>query len=97
MFLSYRVFGSIKKAVLGMAFRQKVLGREDVLRNRRVLETIGQRYTTEGDDEGMDEVMARWMVDLDLALTDPEHAQGGRLAEQFDQMSEPRRDEDEGE
>ncbi|KAI1009715.1 hypothetical protein LB504_002987 [Fusarium proliferatum] len=93
LFLSYRVFGSIAKGILGMAFRENVLSHQEFCRYLCRLKTIGKRYKVKGDDDDDDDnglrgVMAEWMVDLNLALTDPEHAQGGKLAEQTDRIGE---------
>jgi hypothetical protein len=82
--LSFRVFGSITRGVLGMAVRQGAIEQHQVRRARRRLKKIEQHFLL---DIGSDEIMARWMVDLDLAVTDPIHAEGGKLAEDFDRMS----------
>ncbi|EXA32174.1 hypothetical protein FOVG_16550 [Fusarium oxysporum f. sp. pisi HDV247] len=82
--LSFRVFGSITRGVLGMAVRQGAIEQHQVRRARRRLKKIEQHFLL---GISSDEIMARWMVDLDLAVTDPIHAQGGKLAEDFDRMS----------
>ncbi|CZR43818.1 uncharacterized protein FPRO_07265 [Fusarium proliferatum ET1] len=88
LFMSYRVFGSITKGILGIAIREKVLSHQELCRYLGRLKTIGERYKVKDDDNEMSGVMAKWIIDLDLALTDPELAQGGKLAEQTDRMSE---------
>ncbi|SCN96599.1 related to nitrate assimilation regulatory protein nirA [Fusarium fujikuroi] len=88
LFMSYRVFGSIAKGILGIAIREKALSHQELRRYLRRLKTIGERYKAKDDDNEMSGVMAKWVVDLNLALTDPERAQGGKLAEQTDRMSE---------
>lgn len=87
-FMSYRAFSSITKGILGIAIREKVPSHQELCRYLGNLKIIGERYKVKDDDNEMSGVMAKWMVDLNLALTDPEHAQGGKLAEQTDRMSE---------
>jgi hypothetical protein len=53
---------------------------------RRRLQDIKQRFVLAGEES--DVVRASWMLNLDLAVTDSVHSQGGRLAEEFDRMDE---------
>ena len=91
--MSYKVFGAITKGIMRMAIRQGSIEQTKVRRVRRRLKETEQRFMT--DDKNTDEIMARWMVDLDLAVTNSVEAQGGRLAKEFDRMSELAPDEDE--
>ncbi|OBS25978.1 hypothetical protein FPOA_06510 [Fusarium poae] len=86
MFLSFRIFGCIKKAVLVMAFYQGVLDQDEMHRNRGVLEAIYQRYVADEGDQKMEETNTGWIVDLDLEIMDPESAKAISLAEQFDML-----------
>lgn len=86
LFMSYKVFGSITKGIIKMAIRQGSIEQTQVRRVRRRLRETEQRFLVDG--RSTDEMMAMWMVDLDLAVTNPLGAQGGRLAKEFDRMSE---------
>lgn len=68
-----------------MAIRKGILeeSRADQIRCR--LEEIGHRH--ELGNKGS-EVMASWVLNLDLAVPDLVYAQGGKLAEEFDGMGE---------
>ena len=93
LFMLYKVFGAITKGIMRMAIRQGSIEQTQVRRVRRRLKEIEQRFMA--DDTSTDEMMARWMVDLDLAVTNSVEAQGGRLAKEFDRMSELTHDEGE--
>ncbi|GKU06616.1 nitrate assimilation regulatory protein nira [Fusarium langsethiae] len=84
--MSYRVFGAITKGIISMAIRQGSIERTQVRRARRRLRETGKRFVV--DDSSTDEMMAKWMVDLDLAVTNSVEAQGGKLAREFDRMSD---------
>lgn len=93
LFMSYKVFGSITKGIMRMAIRQGSIEQMQVRRVKRQLRETEQRFMT--GDRCTDEIMAKWMVDLDLAVTNAVEAQGGRLAKEFDRMSELTPGEDE--
>ncbi|KAI9166379.1 hypothetical protein HJFPF1_02479 [Paramyrothecium foliicola] len=79
LFSSYRVFDDIVKGVLGMGVQQTVVGRHMVQRVFCELEMIGKRYEAEPrDDNRLEET--KWVIDLDLALTDLVGAQASTLA-----------------
>ncbi|KAH6884449.1 hypothetical protein B0T10DRAFT_410007 [Thelonectria olida] len=84
---SFRAFGLIVKALLGMALEHNAITPEEVKRVRRELKELGQPYEDTnplGEDRGVE--VASWIINLDLALTDPEAAQGSNLAARFDSM-----------
>jgi hypothetical protein len=85
LFLSYRISGTIVKGVAAMAIGKGILEQTRASQIRVGLEEIGQRHDL--GNEGS-EVMASWVLDLDLAVTDLVHAQGGILARRFDGMGE---------
>ncbi|KAH7261612.1 hypothetical protein BKA59DRAFT_497753 [Fusarium tricinctum] len=85
LFLSYRISGTIVKGVAAMAIGKGILEQTRASQIRVGLEEIGQRHDL--GNEGS-EVMASWVLDLDLAVTDLVHAQGGILAKRFDGMGE---------
>jgi hypothetical protein len=85
LFLSYRISGIIVKGIAGMAIEEGILEESRASQIRGRLEEIGQGR--ELGNKGS-EVMASWVLDLDLAVTDLVHAQGGKLAEKFDGMGE---------
>jgi hypothetical protein len=78
--------GITVKGITGIAIRQGVVEQSQVRHARRRLQDIKQRFVLA--DEESDVVRASWMLDLDLAVTDSVHAQGSRLAEEFDRMAE---------
>ncbi|KAM0395519.1 hypothetical protein ACHAQC_005375 [Fusarium culmorum] len=86
LFMSYKVFGAIAKGVMSMAIRQGSIEQTQVRRVRRRLKETGKRFVV--DDSSTDETMAKWMIDLDLAVTNSVEAQGGKLAREFDEMIE---------
>ncbi|KAG8666795.1 hypothetical protein FPOAC1_011612 [Fusarium poae] len=86
LFMSYKVFGAIAKGVMSMAIRQGSIEQTQVRRVRRRLKETGKRFVV--GDNSTDETMAKWMLDLDLAFTNSVEAQGGKLAREFDRMSE---------
>lgn len=81
LFLSYRVSGTIVKGIAAMAIRKGIMEESRARQIRGRLEEIGQ--SRELGHKGS-EVMASWVLDLDLAVTNLVSAQGGRLAEEFD-------------
>jgi hypothetical protein len=93
LFMSYKVFGSMVKGIMQMAVRHGSIEPTQAWRVKRRLKAIEQRFMT--DNRSDDETMARWVVDLDLAVTNFPEAQGGRLAKEFDRMSEMTHDENE--
>lgn len=86
LFMSYKVFGAIAKGVMSMAIRQGSIEQTQVRRVRRRLKESEKLFVV--DDSSTDETMAKWMLDLDLAVTNSAEAQGGILAREFDEMIE---------
>ncbi|EKJ69927.1 hypothetical protein FPSE_09877 [Fusarium pseudograminearum CS3096] len=86
LFMSYKVFGAIAKGVMSMAIRQGSIEQTQVRRVRRRLKETEKLFVV--DDSSTDETMAKWMIDLDLAVTNSVEAQGGKLAREFDEMIE---------
>lgn len=84
LFMSYKVFGAIAKGVMSMAIRQGSIEQTQVRRVRRRLKESEKLFVV--DDSSTDETMAKWMLDLDLAVTNSAEAQGGILAREFDEM-----------
>ncbi|KAM0202653.1 hypothetical protein ACHAPA_009393 [Fusarium lateritium] len=78
LYLSYRVSGTIVKAIAGMAIHNGVLDKDQAIDIRRRLEETAGRFEMDT------QVVGSWLVDLDLAVTDSASAQGGKLAEDFD-------------
>jgi hypothetical protein len=93
LFMSYKVFGSMVKGIMQMAVRHGSIEPTQVRRVKRRLKATEQRFMT--DNRSEDEIMARWVVDLDLAVTNLPEAQGCRLAKEFDRMSGMTHDENE--
>ncbi|KAH6968089.1 hypothetical protein DER45DRAFT_606824 [Fusarium avenaceum] len=85
LFLSYRVSGTVVKGIAAMAIGKGILEESQASQIRVRLGEIGQHR--ELGEKGS-EVMASWILDLDLAVTDLVQAQGGKLAERFDGMGE---------
>jgi hypothetical protein len=84
---SFRVFGSIVKALLGMAMDHGAITAAEARRVRSELQELGQVYQPMRplkEDNGAE--VANWIINLDLAVTDPEAAQGSNLAARFDSM-----------
>ncbi|KAM0420645.1 hypothetical protein ACHAPT_011561 [Fusarium lateritium] len=85
LYASFRVFGSIAKAILGIAVEHGALGASEARRITNELEELGHHHTVVkrlGDGREV----ANWIIDLDLAMTDPEAAQGSNLAERFQEL-----------
>lgn len=82
---SFRVFGSVAKAILGIAIENGALRTSEARRITKELEVLGHHHTAI-KPLGDGREMASWIVDLDLAITDPEAAQGGNLAERFQEL-----------
>lgn len=80
LYLSYRVSGTIVKAIAGMAIRNGVLNKEHTVDIRRRLEETARRWEVEP------QVVGSWIIDLDLAVTDSAGAQASKLAEDFDHI-----------
>jgi hypothetical protein len=78
LYLSYRVSGTIVKAIAGMAIRNGVLDKGQAIDIRRRLDETGRRFEIDT------RVVVSWIVDLDLAVIDSAGAQGSKLAEEFD-------------
>ncbi|KAJ4320121.1 hypothetical protein N0V84_006008 [Fusarium piperis] len=82
---SFSVFGSIAKAILGIAIENGALRASEVRRITNELEVLGRHHTAV-KPLGDGREVVNWIVDLDLAVTDPEAAQGGNLAERFQEL-----------
>ena len=79
LYLSYRISGTMVKAIVGMAIRNGALENYQAVDIRRRLGETATRFE-------MDTWVVRsWIIiDLDLAASDSAGAQGGKLAEDFD-------------
>ncbi|RSM00867.1 hypothetical protein CDV31_011620 [Fusarium ambrosium] len=85
LYASFRVFGSIAKAVLGVAIEHGALRTSEARRITNELEELGRHHTV-AKPLGDGREVANWIIDLDLAVTDPEAAQGSNLAEKFQEL-----------
>ncbi|KZL70449.1 C6 transcription factor, partial [Colletotrichum tofieldiae] len=82
LYVSFPVFGSIAQGMVGMALRQAAIRTGKAA---RVLRQLGEIEKQHAASQGMtDKVEARWIIDFDLAMTDPEAAQGRNLVEQLE-------------
>ncbi|KAK1987714.1 hypothetical protein LZ30DRAFT_579556 [Colletotrichum cereale] len=82
LYVSFPVFGSIAQGITGMALRSAAIRTE---RAARVLRQLGEIEKQHGANQGMtDKAEARLIIDFDLAMTDPEAAQGRNLVEQLE-------------
>lgn len=85
LYSSFRVFGSIAKALLGMALESGAMKPREAKRVEAALEQRSRQYSAVGRlGEGKE--VANWIINLDLALTDPEAAQGSSLAARFQEL-----------
>ncbi|KAI8673520.1 Zn(2)-C6 fungal-type domain-containing protein [Fusarium keratoplasticum] len=85
LYASYRVFGSIAKAILGIAIEHGALRTSEARRITNELEDLGRHHTAI-KPLGDGREVANWVIDLDLAMTDPKAAQGSNLAERFQEL-----------
>ncbi|KAF5023169.1 hypothetical protein F66182_4773 [Fusarium sp. NRRL 66182] len=86
LYVSFRVFGSIARAVLGIALERRALNASDSRRIQQELDDLGRHHAAirrVGDGREI----SNWIVDLDLSMVDPEAAQGGKLAEKFQSLA----------
>ncbi|GJD05294.1 C6 transcription factor [Colletotrichum higginsianum] len=75
LYVSFPVFGSVAQGMVGMAIRHEAIPAEKAAGVLRRLDEIARRRAA---GQGMtDKAEARWIVDFDLAMTNPEAAQGG--------------------
>ena len=81
LYASYRVTATIARGLLSMAMRDSVLNVSEVSAINRRLEEVGRNYPMAEDPK------ASFILDLDLAVTDPGAAQVDTLAEKFEEMS----------
>ncbi|KAJ4269676.1 hypothetical protein NW762_001344 [Fusarium torreyae] len=82
LYVSFRVFGSIAKAMLSIALEHGALEAAESRRIKDELEELGRHHAvTRRLGDGRE--VATWIIDLDLAITDPEAARGSELAERF--------------
>ena len=81
LYLSYRISGTMVKAIAGMAIRNGALENDQLIDICRRLEETARRFEMDT------QVVRSWaIIDLDLAVTDSAGAQGGKLAEDFNSM-----------
>lgn len=85
LFPSYPISGTVIKGIAAMAIGKGILEKGQASQIHGRLEEIGQHRELGNNGS---EVMASWVLDLDLAVTDLPQARGGRLAEEFDGMRE---------
>ncbi|KAK2033539.1 hypothetical protein LX32DRAFT_553579, partial [Colletotrichum zoysiae] len=84
LYVSFPVFGSITQGIMGMALRNAAMRTE---RAAQLLRQLGEIEKQHRANQGMtDKAEARCIVDFDLALTDPEAAQGRNLVEQLEEL-----------
>ncbi|EFQ32816.1 hypothetical protein CGRA01v4_07741 [Colletotrichum graminicola] len=84
LYVSFRVFGPIAQGIMSMALRNAAIPAEKAA---RVLRQLGKIEKQHNASQGMaDKAETRCIVDLDLALTDPEAAQGQNLVEQLAEL-----------
>jgi hypothetical protein len=81
---SFRVFEAIAQALLGMALQKNVISVDEAKSIARDLKDLSRHHVPIDGVEDQDQ--ARWIIDLDLGVTDPTAAQGGNLAEQFQSL-----------
>ncbi|GKT47621.1 uncharacterized protein ColSpa_07802 [Colletotrichum spaethianum] len=82
LYVSFPVFGSIAQGMVGMALRHAAIRTGKAA---RVLKQLGAIEKQHAANQGMtDKTEARWIIDFDLAMTDPEAAQGRNLAERLE-------------
>lgn len=83
---SFRVFKSVAEGLLGMALQRRVIDIDKVNLVHRELVSLGRHHVPhrKADDDGVEG--ARWIIDIDLATTDPNAAQGANLAERFQEL-----------
>jgi hypothetical protein len=87
LYASFRVFGSVAEGLLGMALRRGVMDADDAGRIAGELLELGRHHAVAfGVPSGEEPVAALWIIDFDLAMTDPEAAQAGSLAEEFQEL-----------
>ena len=83
--VSFRVFDSITKGLMGMALQRQALSIDEAKRVETALRTLSNLHAAiEQLDDG--QIVAKWMVDLELALTDPNAAQGSSLVDGFEKL-----------
>lgn len=83
--VSYRVFGAIAKGLLGMALQHGLISKHHATRVARNLDLLKQLHTAT-DRLADGRTVAHWVIDLDLALKDPEGARGTNLEGQFHRL-----------
>ncbi|OLN95227.1 hypothetical protein CCHL11_08122 [Colletotrichum chlorophyti] len=74
----------LARGMVGMALRRAVIKPSKAKRVLRELQQVvlGHDLAQQRNDKAE----ARWLIDLGLAITDPEAAQGWRIAEQLEQL-----------
>jgi len=83
---SFRVFETIARAFLGMALRQGVINVREGNDTAAKLQELGRHHVTIDDQEAAPRDGVRWIVDMDLSVTDPSAAKGSQLAEHFQRI-----------
>jgi len=79
---SFRAFGVVTHAILSMALQYSVVSLDEARDIAAELDILSRRHAQIEDDESRDG-RSRWIIDLDLGVTDPFAAQGGSLADRF--------------
>lgn len=77
---SYRESWSVTRALLSMSLKRGAIGSEEARRIKKEMIELGQHHGHEVEGE------TNWMMDLELAMSDPSAAQVSRLANQFDEL-----------
>jgi hypothetical protein len=91
LYFSYRVFGSVAKGMLALAFQSGALSIEEINRYSNELAILRTSHHGISQLDDKPEV-AVWIVDLEGAVEDPTSAQGTNLSTKFEELGlvEPR-------
>lgn len=91
LYFSYRVFGSVAKGMLAMAFENGAVSIEEINRYSSELAVLQKSHHVISQLDDKPEV-AVWIVDLEGAVEDPYAAQGTNLSRKFEELGliEPR-------
>ncbi|KAK5999162.1 Notoamide biosynthesis transcriptional activator notL'-like protein [Cladobotryum mycophilum] len=85
LYSCYRVFNSIGKGFLGMAFQRGAINAQDAKRIRKEMKVLGKSHSAV-DELANGQTIANWIVEFDLALSDPGSARGTDLAKRFEEL-----------
>lgn len=83
---SFRVFKSVAEGLLGMALERGVIDIDKVNLVSKELVRLGRHHVPYKKEDGIEVEGARWIIDIGLATTDPNAAQGANLAERFQEL-----------